>query len=120
MTILIVDDSRAMRMLIMRAVRQAGFRDHTMIEAANGKEALAQVASHDPDVIISDWNMPVMSGFDLLEELNRQKSRAKFGFVTSESTEEMRTRAMEAGAVFVIVKPFSTEEFQYTLEQVIG
>lgn len=60
MEILITDDSKAMRMIVMRHLRQAGFDDAVFYEAGNGVEGLEMVESHDLDLILSDWNMPEM------------------------------------------------------------
>ena len=68
MKVLIVDDSRGMRMMIRRAIRQAGFGNLTFEDAANGQEGLEKYDSFAPDIILSDWNMPVMDGFQFMEE----------------------------------------------------
>jgi two-component system, chemotaxis family, chemotaxis protein CheY len=120
MKILIVDDSKAMRMIVRRTLRQAGFGDHAVTEANNGKEALETVRESVPDLILSDWNMPEMSGIELLDNLRAEGIGVKFGFVTTERTPEMRVRASEAGAAFLIVKPFTPEDFQNALTGIVG
>lgn len=119
MKILIVDDSKAMRMMVAKNLREAGFSAHTFIEAGNGKEALQAIQDASPDVVLSDWNMPEMNGYQLLEEIGRAKIDVKFGFVTTESTDEMREKARLAGALFLIAKPFTSEAFQKHLEGII-
>ena len=64
--------------------------------------------------------MPNMTGIEFLEALRESGSEAKFGFVTTESTAEMRTRARDAGAQFLIAKPFNAESFEKTLRPIIG
>jgi two-component system chemotaxis response regulator CheY len=113
--ILVVDDSKAMRMIVRRTLRQAGFGDCEVDEAANGIEALACIEKSQPDLILCDWNMPEMNGYELLTQLRAQQKVVKFGFVTTESTPEMVTRATEAGALFLISKPFTPEQFQSAL-----
>jgi two-component system, chemotaxis family, chemotaxis protein CheY len=120
MRILIVDDSKAMRMIVRRTLRQAGLDGHEIEEAGNGVEALAAVAKAKPDVILADWNMPEMSGLDLLRELKRTGVEVKFGFVTTEGTPNMRQMAEEAGALFLITKPFTVESFRATLTPFLG
>lgn len=120
MKILIVDDSKAMRMIVVRTLRQAGFGSHAMVEAANGVEALKSIEAAPPDLVLSDWNMPDMSGIELLQALRERGSRVRFGFITSENSEEMRTRAVESGALFLIAKPFTVESFQRTLTAHLG
>ena len=115
MSILIVDDSKAMRMIVRRTLRQAGYEDSDIREAGNGKEALASIHEHTPTLVLSDWNMPEMNGIELLEHLVKESSPVTFGFVTSEGTPEMRTRAQAAGARFLIAKPFTPDVFQQTL-----
>ena len=119
MQVLIVDDSKAMRMIVRRTLRQAGFDDWAWAEASNGKEALHSVAESEPDLILCDWNMPEMTGLELLKELKGTGHAAKFGFVTSESSPEMNETAREAGALFFITKPFTPEKFEETLRRFV-
>jgi len=110
--ILIVDDSKAMRMIVMRALRQAGLGTHKLVEASSGAEALASSQAEKPDLILSDWNMPEMSGIELLRALKAKGMAVKLGFVTSECTEEMQQLAKQEGAVFFLSKPFTPEALQ--------
>lgn len=120
MKILIVDDSKAMRTIVIRTLRMAGYGDHTFVEAINGVDALKVIDAEKPDIVLSDWNMPEMTGFELLKVLKKQGSKIKFGFVTSEGSAEMRRRAMEAGALFLITKSFTAETFQKTLGSLLS
>lgn len=120
MKILIVDDSKAMRMIVRRTLRQAGFAEHDLDEAGNGNEALEQLHRASFDVVLSDWNMPVMSGMELLTALKAEKNAVRFGFVTSEGTPAMRKQAADAGAEFLIAKPFTTDCFVRVLRPVLG
>jgi len=115
MKILIVDDSKAMRMIVIRTLRQAGFGGHTLVEAGNGAEGLAAVNQGGFDVVLSDWNMPEMSGIEFLRGTRAAGNNVPFGFVTSESTAAMRQTATEAGASFLIAKPFTPESFEAAL-----
>ncbi|MCK5241571.1 response regulator [bacterium] len=120
MKILIVDDSKAMRMIVKRTLRQAGYDDFVTEEAATGREALNIILQSSPDIVLIDWNMPEMSGMELIEEMKKNSSPIKFGFVTSEGTPEMRKRAIEAGALFFISKPFTVGTFQQALSGVLS
>jgi len=120
MRILIVDDSRVMRQIVTRTLRQAGFTGHDLVEAGNGVEGLAAVAQHEPDLVLSDWNMPEMNGIDMLAALRSRGDATPFGFVTSEGSADMVGRAEAAGAMFVITKPFTAEGFRETLAPVLG
>lgn len=115
MKILVVDDSKAMRMIIRRTLKDAGFGAHALTEAGNGVEALAALAADQFDLVLSDWNMPEMSGIELLNALRADKKTIRFGFVTSESTPAMRELASESGADFLIAKPFTVDVFQQVL-----
>lgn len=115
MKILIVDDSKAMRMIVRRTLRQAGFDGHDVQEAGDGKEALAAIRASQPDLVLSDWNMPEMGGLELLQTLRSEDNRVTLGFVTTEGTPEMRAKATEAGAAFLIAKPFTADQFKNEL-----
>lgn len=119
MKILIADDSRVMRQIVIRTLRQAGYSGHDIVEAENGAVALELVRSEAPDLVLSDWNMPEMNGIDCLSALRASGSTVAFGFVTSEGSEEMRERAASAGAAFLIAKPFTPEAFDDALRSVI-
>ncbi|MEM9620482.1 MAG: response regulator [Pseudomonadota bacterium] len=122
MKVLIVDDSSAMRMMVLRTLRQAGFGDHDFVQADDGTTALETIEAEAPDVVLCDWNMPTMNGIDVLKTLNEKehKPMPKFGFVTTEATGEMRKVAGDAGAAFMIAKPFTAESFQASLTEFLG
>jgi two-component system chemotaxis response regulator CheY len=120
MKILIADDSRVMRQIVLRTLRQAGFAGHEYVEAEDGADALAKVGQHQPDLVLSDWNMPHKTGIELLRDLRAQGTNVPFGFVTSEGSEEMRGIAAAAGALFLIAKPFTADAFEDALSGVLG
>jgi two-component system, chemotaxis family, chemotaxis protein CheY len=109
--ILVVDDSKTIRMLIKRNLKQAGFEHATILEAENGAEGLATVRAESVDLILSDWNMPEMSGLQFLQALRSEGFDTTFGFITSESTPSYRDQALAAGASFLLAKPFNAESF---------
>jgi len=115
MKIVVADDSRVMRQIVIRTLRQAGFTGHEILEAENGLEAVQLVQRETPDLVLSDWNMPEMTGIEALAALRGSGSNVPFGFVTSEGSDEMRQRATAAGAAFLIAKPFTPEAFQDAL-----
>ena len=116
---LVVDDSRVMRQIVIRTLRQAGY-DWEVREAGNGVEALAAVQADEPDVVLSDWNMPEMGGLDLLKSLRANGFETPFGFVTSEGSPQMREQAEAAGALFLIAKPFTPDAFREVIEPVLA
>ncbi len=112
MRILIVDDSKAMRLIVTRTLRQAGYAGSDITEATNGREALdLLLGGLNPDLVLSDWNMPEMNGIDCLRALRAAGNSTRFGFVTSEGSPEMREMAANAGALFLIAKPFNADTF---------
>ncbi len=119
MNLLVVDDSKAMRMIVKRTLRQAGYGDATVKEAAHGREALEVIGEWTPDLVLCDWNMPEMTGIELLQALRAQGNDLKFGFVTSEGTPEMRDLAAQSGALFLIHKPFTPDVFKAELSKAL-
>ncbi len=120
MKVLIVDDSSSMRMIVKRTLKQAGFTNFEFTEAENGQDALDKIASDQHELVLCDWNMPVMNGMELLTSLREAGNGIKFGFVTTESTAQMRESARAAGAQFLIAKPFTPESFEKALKRVVG
>lgn len=118
--VLIVDDSKAMRMIVKRILRQINIGEHETIEASDGVEGLKEANDNDPDLILSDWNMPNMTGIEFLEKLREENKRVKFGFVTTEGSENKRGLANDAGANFLIAKPFTPESFEKAIMPVLG
>ena len=120
MKILVADDSRVMRQIVIRTMRQAGYGHPDIVEAENGKEGFDVVQAQSPDLVLSDWNMPEMTGIECLEALRASGSQVPFGFVTSEGSPEMREKAANAGALFLIAKPFTADTFNEHLDGVIA
>ncbi|ABS01815.1 response regulator receiver protein [Kineococcus radiotolerans SRS30216 = ATCC BAA-149] len=120
MKALVVDDSRVMRQIVIRTLRQAGFDWVDVVQAENGKEGFDAVRKENPDIVLSDWNMPEASGYEMLQNLRGSGLDVPFGFVTSEGSEEMREKAAAAGALFLIAKPFTPEQFAAALAPVLG
>ena len=120
MDILLVDDSRTMRMIIQRAIRQAGYRGLAVGEAENGAQALQKLHAEHPKLILSDWNMPEMTGIDFLLKLRGEENKTPFGFITSETSAGIRELAMNSGANFLISKPFTPEDVEKALSPILG
>ena len=115
MKILVIDDSRAMRRIVTRSIGQAGHSDHDILEAENGRDALALIHGDAPDLVLSDWHMPEMSGIELLRELNAAGVEVPFGFVTANVTRDMVAQAEAAGAIFLLARPFTPEDMAEVL-----
>jgi two-component system, chemotaxis family, chemotaxis protein CheY len=112
---IIVDDSRAMRSILKRALEEQGFQ---VVEAGHGKEALLRLAQiRIPDLALVDWNMPEMNGIELLTALRRDHNydRMMVVMVTSETDPAQVERALTAGANEYIMKPFSNDVLEQKL-----
>lgn len=114
MKILVVDDSSVMRKLVMRSIRQAGV-DADVVEAEDGAEAVGKAQTESPDLILADWNMPNLTGIEMLRSLRSAGDDVRVGFITSESTAEIRAEAMEAGASFFLTKPIDVDRLKEAL-----
>jgi two-component system, chemotaxis family, chemotaxis protein CheY len=114
MRLVVADDSTVMRRIVIRTLRQAGF-DAEVLEVADGRAAYVAAIEEQPDLVLSDWNMPDMTGIESLRAIRAAGSGVLFGFVTSESSEAMRAEAEAAGAAFLITKPFTPETFRDVL-----
>ena len=119
MDILLVDDSKTLRMIVQRAIRQAGFRGFVVGEAGNGAQALEKLSTEQPKLILSDWNMPEMSGIDFLLQVRATGNTVPFGFITSETSSGIKDLAMDSGATFLICKPFTPEDVQKALSPIL-
>ena len=116
MKILVADGSRVMRQIVIRTLRQAGYVGHDIVEAQNGRQALELVHREAPDLVLSEWSMPGMSGIDVLDTLRAAGCQVPFGFVTAQCSTEVRARAEAGGALFVLGKPFTLEAFDDAFE----
>lgn len=119
MRVLIADDSRVMRQIVIRTLRQAGYADWEVTQAENGAQLVELAQAEQFDLVLSDWNMPVMTGIDALRTLRAAGSTVPFGFVTSEGSEPMRRLAAAEGALFLIAKPFGADTFVEHLQPLL-
>lgn len=117
--ILVADDSKAMRMIVIRTLRQSGVHIDEIQEAVDGAEAVAAARSFAPDLVLSDWNMPNMNGIEFLAALRESGDNTTFGFITSESNPAMREQALAAGASFLLTKPFDGERLAEVIGQLV-
>jgi len=120
MKVLIVDDSKVMRMIVARALRQSGMGQMEIGEAEDGVEGLAAVDSFQPDLILSDWNMPQMNGVEFLTNLRATGNTTRFGFITSETHPAITEQALAAGADFLLTKPFNADQFEKVFAGLVG
>jgi len=111
MKILIADDSRVMRQIVTRTLRQAGFSGYDVVEAADGRQAFDTIVSEKPNLVLSDWNMPEMNGLEFVTAVRADpKYRAMtLMMVTTEGEQSQIVRALAAGAHEYVIKPFTPD-----------
>lgn len=123
MRILIVDDSMTMRKIIGNVLTQLKVKRDEFDEGANGAEALALIREHEYDVILTDWNMPVMNGLDLVKNIRREpgvNQKKPIVMITTEGGKEQVIEALKAGVNNYIVKPFSAEILKMKIKDIKG
>jgi two-component system chemotaxis response regulator CheY len=120
MPVLVVDDYSTMVRIIRNLLRQLGFAD--VDEAHDGTAALAKMRARRYGLVISDWNMEPMSGFDLLQRVRSdpQLGATPFIMVTAESKTDNVIAARRAGVNSYIVKPFNAQTLKAKIEGVFG
>jgi two-component system, chemotaxis family, response regulator PixH len=117
--ILVVDDMQAELELICQYLTKAG---HATVTAVNGEEALHQAQTTRPDLIITDWMMPVMGGLDLVRQLKKRPETADIPIIacTAKNREVDRMWAMKQGVKVYLTKPYTAEELATAVQTVIG
>ncbi|HXK54794.1 MAG TPA: response regulator [Hyphomicrobiales bacterium] len=120
MPILVVDDYKTMVRIIRNLLKQLGFSE--VDDAADGTEALQKLKDRKYGLIISDWNMEPMTGYELLREVRGDESlnRTPFIMVTAESKTENVIAAKKAGVNNYIVKPFNAATLKNKIDAVFG
>jgi two-component system chemotaxis response regulator CheY len=109
MRALVIDDSRAVRIIIGNILRDIGME---VVEAGNGREALDQLKHHpDVELVLVDWNMPVMNGLEFIQAVRAQRSYdgLRLLMVTTETETDQVLRALNAGANEYVMKPFTKD-----------
>ncbi|MEN2985948.1 MAG: chemotaxis response regulator CheY [Thermodesulfovibrionaceae bacterium] len=116
--VLVIDDFPTMRRIIKNLLKQIGFEN--IDEAENGEEALRKLHSSDYGLIVSDWNMPVMDGLQLLKAVRTDPKLKEIPFlmVTAEAEKEKVIEAIKSGVDNYIVKPFTGEVLKEKLEKI--
>jgi two-component system, chemotaxis family, chemotaxis protein CheY len=120
MPVLVVDDYNTMIRIIRNLLKQLGF-EH-VDDASDGSAALAKMRERDYGLVISDWNMEPMTGYNLLKEVRSdpQLSQTPFIMVTAESKTENVIAAKKAGVSNYIVKPFNAQTLKSKIDAVFG
>jgi two-component system chemotaxis response regulator CheY len=117
--ILVVDDFATMRKVIRNLLKQVGYEN--IVEAEDGVTALRTVKSQKIDLIISDWNMPNMTGLELLKAVRADEEikATPFLMVTAEALQDNVITAVKAGVSNYIVKPFTAEVLNEKIKKII-
>jgi two-component system chemotaxis response regulator CheY len=116
--VLVVDDSAVMRQIIKKNLKELGFGE--LSEAENGAAGLKKAGEEPVDLIVSDWNMPNMTGLEFLKAVRADASLKGIAFimVTSESDKEKIMEAVKAGVNQYIVKPFNAIQLEEKIKAI--
>ncbi len=118
---LIVDDSRAIQAIIKRSISAAGYETASVQSASNGQAALEALERMTPDLLITDWHMPGMSGLELIQVVKQTRGdQIQVGLVTTEVSPDMLRQARDSGAAFILQKPFNDAELLESIRRIVG
>lgn len=120
MRILVVDDSTTMRRILVNTLNKLGYAD--VVDGSNGREGLERMAAAPVDLVITDWNMPEMSGIEFIRSI---RGHDKFKsipvlMVTTNAAKDDIVEALKAGVNNYVVKPFTPEVIKEKIEAVLG
>ena len=120
MKILVVDDMSTMRRIVKNILKQLGFSN--MEEAENGQEALQKLKADTYGFVVSDWNMPVMPGIEMLRAIRADEKLKHIPvlMVTAEAQKENLIEAIQAGVNNYVVKPFTAETMQEKINKIFN
>ncbi|MEI7611908.1 MAG: response regulator [Betaproteobacteria bacterium] len=118
---IVVDDSRAIQAIICRAITAGGYGRDSVHVVSSGMEALELVETIKPDLVITDWHMPGISGLELLQTLRQTGHQfIKVGLVTTEVSEARMAEARNNGVDFILHKPFKDSDLLAAIEKSVG
>jgi two-component system chemotaxis response regulator CheY len=120
MRILIVEDSKMLRFMVVKMLQDAGYKDVTGVTSA--EEALRVINENKPDLILLDWNLPKMSGFDLLQQIRKSSELSGLNvvMVTTEHDKGNILLALKVGLQGYILKPVNQEALLGKVKQIEG
>ncbi len=118
MKVLVADDSGIMRKIIIRSLNSVGVTD--IAEAADGQEAIAVFKANAIDLILTDWNMPNMSGLELVEAIRATGSNVPIILVTTEAQKTQVIAAIQAGVNDYLTKPFESDDLRAKLDKFVS
>ncbi len=117
---IVVDDSSVMRQIIKNNLKQLGFEQSNLVDAEDGEQAMKKLNEDTIDLVIADWNMPKMTGIDLLKAIRADGALKELPFlmVTSEADKEKIMEAVQAGVNQYIVKPFNATQLEEKIKEI--
>ncbi len=117
--VLVVDDFATMRRILKNILKQLGFKN--LVEADDGTTAWDILEEQKVDLVLADWNMPKMTGLELLKKVRASENYAKVPFlmVTAEAQKQNVIEAVQAGVSNYVVKPFTAEAISEKLEKIL-
>ena len=120
MRFLIVDDSSTMRRIIINTLNKLGYKE--CHEAANGREGVERLATTPVDMVITDWNMPEMSGIDFIRAVRANDATKQLPvlMVTTNAAEDDIVEALKAGVNNYVVKPFTPDTIKEKIQAALG
>ena len=120
MRLLVVDDSSTMRRIVKNSLKSVGYDN--VVEAENGEGALARLQAEKVDLVVTDWNMPVMNGLELVAAMRSSPALKEIPvlMVTTVAEKEEILKAMQAGVNNYVVKPFDAATLKKKIDQILG
>lgn len=118
MKVLVADDSGIMRKIIIRSLNSVGVTD--VVEAADGAEAIVAFKANPIDLILTDWNMPNVSGLELVQQIRALGSSVPIIMVTTEAQKGQVIAAIEAGVNDYLTKPFESDDLRAKLDKFVS
>ncbi len=118
MKVLVVDDSGTMRKIIIRSLNAVGVTD--IVEAGDGQEGVNVFNQHTFQLVMTDWNMPVKNGLDLVRDIRSTGSATPILMVTTEAEKDRVVEAITAGVSDYVIKPFTPETLRTKLDKFVA
>ena len=118
MKVLVVDDSGVMRKIIIRSLNAVGVTE--IVEAGDGQEGFNQFKADDFDLVLTDWNMPVRNGLELVTDIRATGSKVPIMMVTTEAQKNQVITAIQAGVTDYLTKPFDNDSLRKKLDKYVA
>ncbi len=115
--VLVADDSRTMRKIIIRSLVAVGVDENDVTQAGDGEEAVSLFQPGSFDLVLTDWNMPGKTGIEVIEEVRKQDTSVPIIMITTEAERGRVLKAIEAGVSDYLVKPFESDQLREKLEK---